>query len=539
MRALAVLAVAAAAAGAQQPGVDVTRYVHELTLPDTGRHVAVVTRVEFTRTGDVRALVLDLLPPMRVRRASTGCPGREAVPARVRHAEGKVEIALPSGSGAACARVEYDGAPQDGLVITTDSAGRWRAFGDNWPDRARHWLATIDHPSDKAMVEFRVTAPADRYIVANGTRRAVEDLPRRGDGPLRRRTTWATRAPIPTYQMVIAAAPLREHALGLTACGLGGVDRCVPQQVLTAPEQARYLPGNFRFADDIVRFFARTVGPFPYEQLAHVQSSTRFGGMENAGAIFYNDALFRRPDGVGTGLIAHEVAHQWFGNAVTPNAWGHLWLSEGFATYFAALYTEHATGARAFRDEMATMRRRVIAAPEVAARPVLDTAQTELTALLNANSYGKGGFVLHMLRAEIGDSAFFRGVRAYWNAHRHGNALTDDLRLALETETGRDLRWFFDQWLRRPGFAEVTTAWSHDPETGVVLLTVTQGERFPPYRFTLRLAVDGADGVVTDARVVVPAERTVQLAVPGQWMAQPRGLRADPRTELLAVFHDR
>lgn len=531
-----LLAIAApAAAGAQQPGVDVTRYVHELSLPDTGRTITNVTRVEFTREAGVAALRLDLLAPMRVLRASTGCG--DAAPARHRHDGKVVEITLPARrAGTECVRVQYTGAPADGLVITTDSAGRWRAFGDNWPNRARHWLATIDHPSDKALVEYRVEAPADRRIVANGTQRASEDLPARAGARARRRTTWATAAPIPTYLMVIAAAPLAEFDLGPTACGLGAVARCVPQAVYTAPEQARYLPGNFRFADDIVRFFARTVAPFPYERLAHLQSSTRFGGMENAGAIFYADRLFRRPEGVSVGLIAHEVAHQWFGNSATEREWAHLWLSEGFATYFAALYTEHAQGDAPFRREMGEIRQQILAAREVAERPVIDTAQTDLMGLLNTNSYQKGGFVLHMLRAEVGDSAFFQGVRAYYAKHAHGTALTPDLEAAIATAAGRDLKWFFDQWLRRPGFAQVATAWTHDDETGLVELSVTQGERFPPYRFALRLAVEQADGAVREVRVDVPAERSARVALPGTWSARPRAVRPDPRVELLAEF---
>jgi aminopeptidase N len=536
IRAALLLAAAAIALPAQQSGVDVTRYVHQLTLPDTGKTIRAVTLVQFTRTSAVRTLKLDLLAPMRVARVSTGCPPGDAAPARYRHADGVLEVTIPEGSGRACVRVQYSGAPTDGLVISTDSGGRWQAFGDNWPNRARHWLATVDHPSDKALVEFHVEAPTARRVVANGTQRGVEELPAQaGRGP-RRRTIWATQAPIPTYLMVIAAAEMVEHPLGPTACGLGSVARCVPQQVFTAPEQARYLPGNFRFADDIVRFFARTVGPYPFEQLAHLQSSTRFGGMENAGAIFYADRLFREPNCVGVGLIAHEAAHQWFGNTVTQREWGHLWLSEGFATYFAALYTEHAQGDSAFRAEMDGIRRRILGAPVVAERPVIDTAQTDLMQLLNANSYQKGGFVLHMLRREVGDSAFFRGVRAYFAAHRQGNALTPDLRTAVEQEAGRDLKWFFDQWLRRPGYAQLRTEWSHDAETGEIALLVTQGDRFPPYRFTLRVAVEGADGAVTDARVEVPAEPSARVVLPGVWTAAPRAVRPDPRVELLADF---
>ncbi len=521
----------------QQPGVDVQRYRYELTLPDTGRHVEVAATIEFARDRAVNELRLDLLAPMRVTRARRGC-GTNPATARFTQDSQTVSIALaaaPSATGLNCVHLEYEGAPTDGLVIGTDSAGRWRAFGDNWPNRARHWLASNDHPSDKALVEFSVVAPATLRVVANGIQ-VESDLVDEGASAPRARTTWKTLFPIPTYLMVIAAAPLERYALGLTACGLGGVERCVPQQVYTAPEQARFMPGNFKFADDIVRYFARTVGPFPYAQLAHLQSSTRFGGMENAGAIFYADRLFRQPNGVSVGLIAHETAHQWFGDAVTEREWAHLWLSEGFATYFAALYTEYGTGPDAFRAEMAEMRASIIGAAVVVERPVIDTAQTNLMALLNTNSYQKGGFVLHMLRAEVGDSAFFRGIRSYWSTNKHANALTTDLRAAVEQAAGRELGWFFDQWLTRPGFAEVTTRWTHDPVSGQVTLSVQQGERFGAYRFALRVAVDGADGDTTLVRVEVPAEPSSSVVLPGRWSTAPRALRLDPYHELLASF---
>ncbi len=550
---MASVGLPAAPLAAQQAGVDIQRYRYEITLPDTGRHIAVAATIEFARDRAVSELRLDLLAPMRVSRARRGCGAAPATAPFSQDSQAVVVTLGAATTGLNCVHLEYAGAPADGLVISTDSAGRWRAFGDNWPNRARHWLASIDHPSDKALVEFSVLAPAGLSVVANGilvesslADSTATDESRSGgsrtggaarpDSAARARTTWKTLFPIPTYLMVIAAAPLELHALGLTACGLGGVERCVPQQVFTAPEQARYMPGNFKFADDIVRFFARTVGPFPYAQLAHLQSSTRFGGMENAGAIFYADRLFREPNGVSVGLIAHETAHQWFGDAVTEREWAHLWLSEGFATYFAALYTEYGTGPEAFRTEMADMRGAIIGDDVVAQRPVLDTAQTELMALLNTNSYQKGGFVLHMLRSEVGDSAFFRGIRAYWAAHRHGNALTPDLRAAVEQAAGRELGWFFDQWLTRPGYAELTTGWTHDPVSGQVALTVDQGARFGAFRFTLRVAVDGADGDITLVRVEVPAEPTARVVLPGRWSTTPRAVRVDPYNELLASF---
>src|SRR5262249_26800521 len=163
--------------------------------------------------------------------------------------------------------------------------------------------------------------------------------------------------------------------------------------------------------------------------------------MENASAIFYADGAFRRRT-MNDGLIAHETAHQWFGDAVTERDWAHLWLSEGFATYFAALWTRAARGDSAFRAQMAGVRRTVLGdTTAVTHRRVIDTAETNYLALLNRNSYEKGGFVLHMLRAQVGERAFFDALGAYYAKHKHSTAVTDDLRAEMERESKQRLGW--------------------------------------------------------------------------------------------------
>jgi aminopeptidase N len=346
-------------------------------------------------------------------------------------------------------------------------------------------------------------------------------------------TVWRESKRIPVYLMVIAAAPLSRFDLGDTACGLAEAQRCVPQSVYTAPEQANILPGPFARAGEIVQLFARLVGPFPYEKLAHLQSATRFGGMENASEIFYSDAAFRRRT-MNEGLIAHETAHQWFGDAVTEREWAHLWLSEGFATYFAALWTRAARGDSAFRAQMADIRSTVLAdGGAVVSRPVIDTAETNYLALLNRNSYEKGGFVLHMLRSQIGERAFFDALRAYYAAHRHSTAVTDDLRAAMERESKQDLGWFFDQWLRKPGYPEVTATWSYDPNAREATIDVTQSERFGFFRFPLAIDVVDSAGVAHRTSVDMPqsgAPQQVKVRVD----TQPKDVILDPGTDLLA-----
>jgi aminopeptidase N len=527
---------------AQQKHIDVVDYDLTVTLPDVGKTidgVAVLSLKRLARGGSADTLALDLLD-LTVKGVKVG--GRDV---QFTHARGVIRIPLGGAPDSTQVTVTYTGAVTDGLIITTDSAGRWLGFGDNWPNRGRHWIPSVDHPSDKATVTWTVIAPDDRKVVANGTRieealvNTKEDPDGHAGAPIKlRRTRWRESNPIPVYLMVIAAAPLVEFPLGNTACGLGPNRACVPQMVYTLPEQRRILPGDFREADSVVTFFSRTFGPYPYEKLAHLQSSTRFGGMENASAIFYSDRAFRT-NGVSYGLLAHETAHQWFGDAVTEREWSHAWLSEGFATYLAALYTQKSRGDSAFRSEMRRTRETVLNAAVVANRPVIDTIETSLMALLNANSYQKGGWVLHMLREEIGDRAFFAGARAYQEKFRHGTALSDDLRAEMEAAAGRDLNAFFTQWLTRPGFPEVGVSWTYDDAKGLITMNVTQTGRFGLFAFPLTVEVAVEPKESFKWRVEVPARATSSFTFTWQPRRRPTKISADPGVQLLAKISER
>lgn len=511
-----------------RPALDAEHYDLTIVLPDTGARIAARARIDLRLAPGTDTVVLDLLD---LAVDSVAVNGRMAPYSRD---SATVRIAVPGGVGDSIqTTVWYGGVVRDGLIVRLDSAtGRWTAFGDNWPNRARHWIPSVDHPSDKATVTWTVEAPSTRTVIANGV--LVEETPLTAPAG-RTRTVWSEGKPIPTYLMVIGAARMAMLSLGQTACGLAQQPGCVPQSVYVSPELRDYVPGPFADAAAMVAFFSRTVGPYPYEKLAHVQSATRFGGMENATAIFYSDGAFRRRS-VGTNLIAHETAHQWFGNAVTEREWAHLWLSEGFATYFAALWTEHAHGDSAMRAAMQTMRAGIIESQTTAERPVIDTAQTNLMALLNSNSYQKGGFTLHMLRAVVGDSAFFQAIRAYYAAHVHETALTDDFARAAEQAHGQPLGWFFDQWLRRPGYAEVSTSWRYDASARRVILQVRQGGRWPPYRFPLAVVLRDSSGTERRVTVEVGADREQRLTLPLALDRAPAALLIDPDAQLLATF---
>ena len=517
-----------------RPGLDVADYAITIDLPERGSMIDGRAVLAVRRTARVDTLVLDLVG---LRVDSVLIDDRAA---RFTRTDSILRVPIDHVvRDSFSVAIRYAGEPKDGLIIRTDSLGRWTGFGDNWPNRARNWIPSIDHPSDKATVTWTVRAPSDRKVVANGELVEETPLPRGGaTGPSRTLTRWREARPIPPYLMVIAAAPLVYFDLGRAGCGVGEFDACVRQSVYVTPELRDYLPGPFADAPAMVRLYSSLVGPFPYEKLAHLQSSTRYGGMENAGAIFYSDGAFRRRS-VRTGLIAHETAHQWFGDAVTPREWPHVWLSEGFATYFAELWTEHAVGDSAFRASMTRIRDQIVRAQEVATRPVIDTTQTNLMELLNTNSYQKGGWTLHMLRALVGDSAFFTGIRSYYFANRHSTALTDDLQRAVEGASGRALGWFFDQWLRRPGYAEVTTSWRFDPEQRRVVATIAQGNRFGHYRFPLTVAVTDPNGRERRATIDVSAAATSTIVVPLAVNTAPRSVSFDPDVHVLGTFKPR
>ena len=450
-----------------------------------------------------------------------------------RHDAGRIHIPVAAGvTDTVRVEVRYDGTPDDALVIRNNVHGTRTAFADNWPNRARFWFPSIDHPSDKASVSFAVRAPANWSVIANGPR-ADGQPPMQSpvDGVWR----FAATEPIPTYTMVVGAGPLAETLID--ACADGGAGKCVPTRLYTfAGDSARAWP-SFRRAGDMLEYYSRLIAPYPYAKLDHAQSATQFGGMENVGAIFYSEQAIAQ--GVDMEVtVAHEIAHQWFGNGVTVRDWQHLWLSEGFATYFASLYFEETDGADAFHALVAQDRAGYLQSG-AAQLPLVDTTAAllpDLFALLNANSYQKGALVLHMLRRLLGDDAFFDGIRSYYAAHRYGTALSVDLQRALERASGRELQSFFDQWVYSPGHPVLRLSQTYDDADDHLVVTIeqVQAAHWPVFRFDTELLI-GSDGDGVRFPVSV-GERTTTVRVP--LSRAPDRVTLDPDGWLLFQWAD-
>jgi len=341
--------------------------------------------------------------------------------------------------------IAYSGVPADGLIIAENRYGDRTFFGDNWPNRAQNWLPCVDHPSDKATLEFLVYAPDHYEIVANGALMEKKQLENAMEF-----THWKEDVPLATKLMVIGAA---DFAIGNEQNYQG-----IPVSSWVFEKNKTKGFENYQYGTKALEYFSELIGPYSYEKLAHVQSKTRYGGMENASCIFYfeNSAI---SDRVPEQLFAHEVVHQWFGNSVTEQNWHHVWLSEGFATYLTHLYVQHFYGDEPFKEGLKYDRERVIAFSKQKYTPVIDTTEQEYTRLLNANSYEKASWFLHMLRNKLGDDIFFKGLQKYYHDYRNKTALTKDFQLVMESVSGKDLDRFFHQWLWSAGHPVLKVSW--------------------------------------------------------------------------------
>lgn len=370
--------------------------------------------------------------------------------------------------------INYHGVPKDGLVISKNKYGDRTFFGDNWPNRAHHWLPTVDHPSDKALVEWHITSPSQYQVVANGSQIEETDLNNKNT-----LYVWKTDVPIPTKVMVIGISRFAVQQIGET--------HNIPISSWVYPQNKKEGFYDYAMAKNIINFFIENVGPYPYTKLANVQSKTRFGGMENASNIFYFENSVSGKRKIEE-LIAHEIAHQWFGNSASESDWPHIWLSEGFATYFTNLYVEKTKGEAAFKKKTSEHREQVIDFSKKQLTPVLDHKTKSLMRLLNTNSYQKGGWVLHMLRKKVGDDLFWKSIRTYYNTYALKNASTNNLKTVFEDVTGKKLDTFFSQWLEQSGHPILKTSWELDKKTLTFNIEQTQ-EGNSVFEFPIELKI--------------------------------------------------
>lgn len=538
----------------RQPGISIKGYTFDITLNDANDDIAVRATVdlEFVAAG-VRTVDLDLCqfaaaprpaktpagfgdpcaePPARGERpAPSGGKGMTVTAVssadgalRFEHKDDRVRVTLPRAFAAGerfAFTVAYHGVPATGLLIANNKYGDRSFVSNSWPDKARNHLASIDHPSVKAPVTTIVTAPRHYQVVSNGLMTQEVDLPND-----LRRTTWKQSVPISTWLMSLAVAPY--------AVDYFGDVRGVPLSSWVYPQERE--SGYTAFSAhtrSIFEFFSDRIGPYSYEKLAHVQANGIGGGMELASSIFYGYG----ENGPGRQLIVHEMAHQWFGNAVTEADWDDVWLSEGFATYFSLLYTEYKDGRDAFLDGVRRSKTQALnfAIANPGSTIIHDNLDDIGSVIANgAQIYQGGAQVLHNIRGVIGTDAFWAGIRAYHSRYKDRTATTADLRRAFEEacvaaattcpDHGEDLSWLFDQLLKGGGALQVDATWRYNAATKQLQLTMAQTQTTGVVRMPIEVLVTTAAGGSTHVVQLKDKNQTFTIASE----AEPTAVALDP-----------
>ena len=446
------------------------------------------------------------------------------------HKSGLLNIKLPEPASAGknfSVVVSYHGKPTDGLILAADKDGKPSAIGDNWPNRVHNWIPCLDHPSAKATVTFNITAPARDLVVANGRLTNVETAAS-GD----RRWTYSESVPIPPYCMIVAVGEFAR---------LESAQHTVTPLIYYVPQSdSKFAAKGFAPAAPALGLFTQTVAPYPYEKLALIIGATRFGGMENSSAIVFASTLFNpNPQarissafGIAMGVVdvdAHEIAHQWFGDSVTESTWADLWLSEGFATYFAGLFIQRYEGEEAFQRYMKQAAETCIGYEKKNRTPIHDTETEDLFKLLNAGNYQKGAWVLHMLRSELGDEKFFRGIRIYYQAHKNSIADSEDLRAAFEKASGRDLKEFFGSWVYGTGHPRYELSWEWKANTKQLRLVLRQLQTESTFPNALPVDIITSSG----KRRIVLKPTGKQTIEEVKLNKAPAGINIDPENTVL------
>lgn len=507
---------------AQRTGatIDVQSYIFNVELNDSNDSVKGLATIHLRLLQPTDNIVLDL--------TSKGADGKgmtisyiteNSKPLRYTHAQDIVRISLSDKGNLNEERtiqIRYQGIPTDGLIIAKNKYNHRTFFADHWPNRARNWLPCIDHPSDKAAVEFMVTAPLHYQVISNGLMIEETNL-----DAYRKFTHYKESTPLPMKVAVIGVADFAVH--------YEGDINNIPVYSWVYPEDRAKGFYDYHQAIEILPFFIKNIGPYAYKKLANVQSKTIFGGMENAGAIFYaeNSVTGKRSAEL---LMAHEIAHQWFGDMATEADWAHVWLSEGFATYMAILYMENKYG----RDTATKMRiedrMQVIAFSKQKSGPVVDSSTKNYTELLNANSYQKGGWALHMLRKQLGDSVFWNGLRTYYLQFAGKNAVTDDFRKVMEKVSGKDLKKFFQQWLFTAGLPQLDIQWKYAANKSLLTLNITQRQK-TLFEFPFEIKIKPARGNQIISKSIMIKDQLTTVAIP--ITGKPLQIVIDPDVNLL------
>lgn len=428
-----------------------------------------------------------------------------------------VQLARPAKSGEKFeVELKYEGKPTSGLYFILPDKDDPNRPKEIWTqgeaEDTHHYIPIYDYPNDRATSEMILTVPGSWLTVSNGKLLSVQDAP---DG--QKTWTWRQSLPVSTYLISFVAGEFQEkkdtwHNIPVTYSVPRGMEDTIDP--------------TFRHTKEMLDFFSERFGvPYPWDQYAQTAVDDFVAsGMENVSAttlsardMVHAELASEKPE-AADGLISHEMTHQWFGDLVTCKDWTNTWLNEGFATFGASLWEEHyygvdASSYRYWREQNTWMQSTELYPVPIVTRDINDSVEYV------GNVYDKAGWVIHMLREQLGDEAFFHALQHYLQTYRLQNVVSADLAKAVEESSGTNVDRFFDQWIYGAGAPRFTVRSSYDEATKKESLSVKQTQKVEGHVGLFRVPVDISITTSSGEKVfpieVSKADETFSFAVDG------------------------
>jgi aminopeptidase N len=426
--------------------------------------------------------------------------------------------------------ITWDAAPLHGLYFRTPEMGYKEGdthlFTQGEEIEAREWFPCFDSPNRKFTSEITSHLQPGMTSVSNGRLIFEEKDPATGMVT----SHWSQEKPHSTYLISLVAGFLGK---------LEDKHRDIPLTFYTPPSEINVASNSFKNTKDIMAFFEEDIGvPYPWPKYAQVCVNDFVeGGMENTSCTTLTDSTLFVPDTESIrdsdGLISHEMAHQWFGDLVTCKDWGHVWLNEGFATYYETLYNGHKNGRDTMLYELWERIHSLINIPNDTT-PIVRRNFDSSHDMFGYLSYPKASCVLHMLRSQLGDDLYRKCIKTYLQRHEYGSVVTEDLRRVIEEFTGQSYDQFFDQWLYHGHYPELEVSYSWDEQAKLARLSIQQVQKTSEsvllFRFPFKIRFKGASGSVDRTIEVKEKSEDFSFALD----SAPTVVRLDPDYTLLA-----
>jgi len=450
------------------------------------------------------------------------------------NSDGKLRIKLPQAKNSddlIYLTIEYGGSPKMGLYFIQPDKSYphkpYQIWSQGEDEDNRYWYPGYDYPNDRFSSEIITTVKNNFTVISNGKLVSVTEDKKNGSKTFH----WKEDVPHVNYLNSIIVGEYQEIKEDFEG---------IP--VLYYVPRGKESEAKYAFSKtvDMLKFFSDKIGVrYPYEKYAQtVITDFMWGGMENISATTLTERTLHDRiahwDVKSEGLVAHELAHQWWGDLLTCKDWSQAWLNEGFATYFEALFIQHDLGEDEFQLDMQGSKDSYLDEDKSDyRRPIVYNLYGEPFDLFDSHTYAKGSWVLHMLRSFLGDELFWKGIKHYCDKHREQCVDSHDFQKAMEETTGQNLDWFFSQWIYKAGYPEFKIKWSWEDSSKTAAVSISQEQKAdtltPIFQLPVEIAFTNSSGRTVKTINIKNKEQEFYLPLD----SKPLMVEFDPENKIL------